>query len=42
MPAERPSWAPQHIDLDRPNTGFITNNQQAMIDVAEQIATFKY
>jgi len=29
------------IDLDRPNSGFITNNQQAMIDVAEQIATFK-
>ena len=29
------------IDLDRPNNGFITNNQQAMTDVAEQIATFK-
>ena len=29
------------LDLDRPNSGFITNNQQAMIDVAEQIATFK-
>jgi len=29
------------IDLDRPNNGFITNNQQAMIDVAEQIAGFK-
>jgi hypothetical protein len=25
------------IDLDRPNNGFITNNQQAMIDVAESI-----
>jgi hypothetical protein len=25
------------IDLDRPNSGFITNNQQAMIDVAESI-----
>jgi len=29
------------IDLDRPNSGFITNNHQAMIDVAEQIAGFK-
>jgi len=23
MPAERPSWAPQHIDLDRPNAARI-------------------
>jgi hypothetical protein len=29
------------LDLDRPNSGFITNNQQAMTDVAEQIAAFK-
>lgn len=29
------------LDLDRPNNGFITNNQQAMIDVMEQIAAFK-
>jgi len=28
------------IDLDRPNSGFITNNQQAMIDVAETIRGF--
>jgi hypothetical protein len=28
------------IDLDRPNSGFITNNQQAMIDVAESIKDF--
>ena len=28
------------IDLDRPNTGFITNNQQAMIDAAESIKSF--
>ncbi|MGB9369893.1 MAG: hypothetical protein WCE79_28190 [Xanthobacteraceae bacterium] len=28
------------IDLDRPNNGFITNNQQAMIDVAESIQGF--
>jgi len=25
------------IDLDRPNSGFISNNQQAMLDVAESI-----
>lgn len=23
MPAERPTWAPQHIDLDRPNAARI-------------------
>jgi hypothetical protein len=28
------------IDLDRPNNGLITNNQQAMIDVAETIRSF--
>jgi hypothetical protein len=28
------------IDLDRPNSGFITNNHQAMIDVAESIQGF--
>ena len=28
------------IDLDRPNNGFITNNQQAMLDVAESIKGF--
>jgi hypothetical protein len=28
------------LDLDRPNSGFITNNQQAMIDTAESIAGF--
>jgi hypothetical protein len=28
------------IDLDRPNSGFITNNQQAMIDVAASLAAF--
>ncbi len=28
------------IDLDRPNNGFITNNQQAMTDVAESIKGF--
>ena len=28
------------MDLDRPNSGFITNNQQAMIDVAESIKGF--
>jgi hypothetical protein len=27
-------------DLDRPNSGFITNNQQAMIDLAASIAAF--
>jgi hypothetical protein len=29
------------IDLDRPNSGFITNNHQAMIDTAASIASFK-
>jgi hypothetical protein len=28
------------IDLDRPNSGFITNNQQSMIDVAESLKRF--
>jgi len=28
------------IDLDRPSAGFITNNQQPMIDVAASIASF--
>ena len=28
------------IDLDRPNSGFITNNQQAMVDLASTIAAF--
>ena len=28
------------IDLDRPNSGFITNNQQAMLDAAASLATF--
>lgn len=28
------------LDLDRPSSGFITNNQQAMIDAAEGIAGF--
>jgi hypothetical protein len=28
------------IDIDRPNSGFITNNQQAMLDVAESIKSF--
>jgi hypothetical protein len=28
------------IDIDRPNSGFITNNHQAMIDLASSIAAF--
>jgi hypothetical protein len=28
------------LDLDRPSSGFITNNQQAMIDTAATIAAF--
>jgi hypothetical protein len=28
------------LDLDRPSSGFIVNNQQAMIDTAETIAAF--
>ncbi|MGB8749153.1 MAG: hypothetical protein WCD54_24800, partial [Pseudolabrys sp.] len=28
------------IDLDRPSAGFITNNQQPMIDLAASIASF--
>ena len=29
------------LDLDRPSSGFITNNQQPMIDTAATIATFR-
>jgi len=29
------------IDLDRPNSGFITNNHQAMLDAAASIAAYK-
>lgn len=29
------------VDLDRPNNGFITNSQQAMIDVAASLASFR-
>src|ERR1043165_2846900 len=29
------------MDIDRPNSGFITNSQQAMIDVAETIKGFR-
>jgi uncharacterized membrane protein YfcA len=28
------------LDLDRPSSGFITNNQQAMVDTAAAIAAF--
>lgn len=28
------------MDIDRPNSGFITNNQQAMLDVAQRIKGF--
>jgi hypothetical protein len=28
------------LDLDRPSSGFITNNQQPMIDTAATIAAF--
>ena len=28
------------LDLDRPSSGFITNNQQVMIDTAASIAAF--
>jgi hypothetical protein len=28
------------LDLDRPSSGFITNNQQPMIDTAAMIAAF--
>jgi hypothetical protein len=28
------------MDLDRPSAGFITNNQQPMIDLAASIASF--
>ena len=28
------------LDLDRPSSGFITNNQQSMIDTAATIAAF--
>jgi len=28
------------LDLDRPSAGFITNNQQPMIDTAATIAAF--
>jgi hypothetical protein len=28
------------LDLDRPNSGFITNNQQSMIDTAASMAAF--
>jgi hypothetical protein len=28
------------MDIDRPNSGFITNNQQAMLEVAESIKHF--